>query len=228
MRVNLAFYMGMAAVFNPCGNALLPASLAWIGGTVGGTATVLHRIVRGALSGGLMAAGFTLVVAVLAVVLHGLGAALAPILRMVMLALSGGLIVGGVAVALGLFHFPINRWASLERLNVVTGSIWPLIIAGVMYGIAALSCTLPLFLAALIPVLGGGWTSVVRLIASFGGGTAVILVGFGLATLFVRDGLLRAIRTVGPSLNPALGLVIVGGGGYLLWYWVSGPGHFLA
>ena len=175
-----------------------------------------------------MAAGFTLVVAVLAVVLHGLGAALAPILRMVMLALSGGLIVGGVAVALGLFHLPINRWASLERLNVVTGSIWPLIIAGVMYGIAALSCTLPLFLAALIPALGGGWTSVVRLIASFGGGTAVILVGFGLATLFVRDGLLRAIRTVGPWLNPALGLVIVGAGGYLLWYWVSGPGHFLA
>jgi cytochrome c biogenesis protein CcdA len=97
-----------------------------------------------------------------------------------------------------------------------------------MYGIAALSCTLPLFLAALIPALGGGWTSVVRLIASFGGGTAVILVGFGLATLFVRDGLLRAIRTVGPWLNPALGLVIVGAGGYLLWYWVSGPGHFLA
>ena len=93
--MNLAFYMGMAAVFNPCGIALLPASFAWIGGTVGGTPTVLTRIVRSFQSGLLMAVGFTLVMALLAVVMHGLGAALSPILHAVILALSGVLILGG-------------------------------------------------------------------------------------------------------------------------------------
>ncbi|SMC05353.1 Cytochrome c biogenesis protein CcdA [Sulfobacillus thermosulfidooxidans DSM 9293] len=226
--MNLAFYMGIAAVFNPCGIALLPASFAWIGGTVGGTATVPTRVGRGIQSGILMAVGFTAVVAGLAVVVHGIGSALSPILHTVMLALSGLLIVGGSAVALGLFHFPVDRWTGMGRITPAGRSIWTLVVAGIVYGVAALSCTLPLFLAALAPAVAGGWPTVVQIVGSFGLGTAVVLVGVGLVTLFARDGLLRAIRAVGPWLNPALGLIIVGAGAYLGYYWLWGPGHFLA
>ncbi len=226
--MNLAFYMGMAAVFNPCGIALLPASFAWIGGTVGGTSTVLTRIARGLQSGLLMAVGFTLVMALLALVMHGLGAALAPILHAVMVVLSGVLILGGAAVAVGFFHFPIDRWTGIGRVTATTHTGWTLLVAGIVYGVAALSCTLPLFLAALAPALTGGWATVVGIVTTFGLGTAVVLMGVGLVTLFARDGLLRAIRTVGPWLNPALGLIIIGAGAYLGYYWLWGPGHFLA
>lgn len=226
--MNLAFYMGMAAVFNPCGIALLPASLAWIGGTVGGTPTVIARIGRGIQSGLLMALGFTLVMALLALVMHGVGAALSSFLPAVMLVLSGVLILGGTTVAFGLFHFPIDRWTGLGRIPATPRAGWTLIVAGIVYGVAALSCTLPLFLAALAPALAGGWAIVLRVVTSFGLGTAVVLMGVGLVTLFARDGLLHAIRTVGPWLNPVLGVIIVGAGAYLGYYWLFGPGHFLA
>jgi len=226
--MNLDFYMGMAAVFNPCGIALLPASLAWIGGTVGGTQTVLARTVRGIQSGILMAIGFTLVMALLALVMHGIGAALSPILHAVMLVLSGLLILGGAAVAFGLFHFPVDRWTGIGRMTPTAHTGWTLLVAGIVYGVAALSCTLPLFLAALVPALTGGWATVLWMVTSFGLGTAIVLMSIGLITLFARDGLLRAIRTVGPWLNPALGVIIVGAGAYLGYYWLWGPGHFLA
>lgn len=226
--MNLAFYMGIAAVFNPCGIALLPASFAWIGGTVGGTSTVLARVGRGIQAGIFMAIGFTLVMALLALVMHGLGAALSPILHAVMLGLSALLIAGGATVALGLFHFPIDRWTRVDRIAAASHTGWTLIVAGIVYGVAALSCTLPLFLAALAPALAGGWATVLRIVTSFGLGTAVVLVGVGLITLFARDGLLRVIRAVGPWLNPALGLIIVAAGTYLGYYWLIGPGHFLA
>lgn len=226
--MNLAFYMGVAAVFNPCGIALLPASLAWIGGTVAGTPTWLARAARGIQSGLLLAIGFTLVMAGLAMGMHALGAAVAPVLHAVMLVLSGGLVLGGAAVAFGLFHFPVDRWTGVGRLPLTRPTPWTLLVAGIVYGVAALSCTLPLFLAAVAPALAGGWATVLRLVTSFGLGTAVVMVSVGVGTLFARDGLLRAIRTVGPWLNPALGVIIVGAGTYLGYYWVFGPGHFLA
>lgn len=226
--MNLAFYMGIAAVFNPCGIAMLPASLAWIGGTVGGTPTVRARVARGIQSGLLMAVGFTVVMAVMALITHSLGAALSSVLHTVMLVLSGVLILGGITVAGGLFHFPIDRWAGIGRIPLSSRTGWTLFVAGMVYGVAALSCTLPVFLAALAPTLAGGWAAVVRVVSSFGLGTAVVLVGFGLVTIFARDGLLRAIGKVGPWLNLALGVIIVGAGGYLAYYWVWGPGHFLA
>ncbi|NMP21556.1 hypothetical protein [Sulfobacillus harzensis] len=182
----------------------------------------------GVQSGLLMAVGFTAVMAALAVVMHGIGQVLSPILHTVMLTLSGVLIVGGGAVALGLFHFPIDRWTGMGRVAPRGRSGWTLVIAGIVYGVAALSCTLPLFLAALAPAVAGGWGIVIDIVSSFGLGTAVVLVGVGLVTLFARDGLLRAIRAIGPWLNQALGIIIVGAGGYLGYYWLWGPGHFWA
>jgi cytochrome c biogenesis protein CcdA len=174
-----------------------------------------------------MAFGFTLVMALLALMMHGLGAVLSPILHAVMLGLSALLVVGGATVAVGVFHFPIDRWSRVNRITTTRHTGWTLVVAGIVYGVAALSCTLPLLAAALAPALAGGWAVVFRLVISFGFGTAVVLVGVGLVTLIARDGLLRIIRAVEPWLNPALGIIVVGAGVYLGYYWLIGPGRFL-
>lgn len=225
--MSLAFLMGMAAVFNPCGIALLPASLAWVGGSVVTAPHPMIRLGQGLSAGLLMAVGFTAVVAMLALLVHALGVVLTPVLYPVMVVLGGGLILGGVLVALGLFHFPLDRWVRLERMPRGRQG-WTLVVAGVVYGVAALSCTLPLFIAAFVPALTAGSGTFVGLLAAFGAGTAVILVGVSEVVLFARDATLRAIRRMGPWLNPLLGLVVAGAGGYLLYYWVWGAGHFLA
>ncbi|MHB1611630.1 MAG: cytochrome c biogenesis CcdA family protein [Sulfobacillus sp.] len=226
--ISLAFFMGMAAVFNPCGIALLPASLAWVSGTI---VTVPHPVIRlgqGLLAGFLMSLGFTAVVAMLGLVVHGLGVVLTPVLYPVMVGLGVALVVSGALVALGLFHFPLDRWIRLDRVPRRRRSEWTFVVAGAVYGVAALSCTLPLFVAAFVPALTVGNGTFIRLLAGFGTGTAVIFVGVSELTLFARDATLRAIRGIGSWLNPLLGLVVAGSGGYLVFYWVWGAGRFLA
>jgi cytochrome c biogenesis protein CcdA len=226
--MNLAFYMGMAAVFSPCGIALLPASFAWVGGVIGGTDTVWTRVGRGVQAGVLMGLGFTVVVAVLALVLHMLGSTLSSVMRLVMIVLGGFLVLGGGAVAVGMFHVPLDRWTGLARVKPSRWIGVTVIVTGMVYGVAALSCTLPLFVAALAPALLGGWLQVGQLVGGFGLGTVLVMVAIAWATLFARDAVVRGVRTIGPWLNPALGVIIIGAGGYLLYYWIWGPGHFLA
>ncbi len=225
--VSLAFLMGVAAVFNPCGIALLPATMAWVGGTVLVTPRWVVRSGQGAGTGLLMAVGFTAVVAVVALLIRALGLFVGPVLRPVMLGMAGALILGGGLVGIGLFHFPIDRWVRWDpRPRGHRG--WTLLVAGVIYGTAALSCTLPLFLAAFIPALSAGTLTFVQLVAAFGLGAALVLVGVSELTLFARDTTIHLIQRVGPWLNPVLGLMVAAAGSYLLYYWLLGPGRFLA
>jgi len=225
--LSLAFFMGIAGVFNPCGIALLPASLAWIGGTAHTTSHPWRRLGVGGAAGLAMAVGFTVVVAILGVAVHVAGAVLTPIFHPAMIVLGGALVLGGVLVALGLFHFPLDRWLPLERIP--RGRMgWSWVVAGMVYGIAALSCTLPLFVAAFVPALTAGTGAFLRLLLAFGAGIAVVMVSASEVLLLARDSALRAIRGIGPWLNPLLGLLVAGAGVYLLYYWIWGAGRYLA
>lgn len=185
------------------------------------------RSAQGAWAGLLMAVGFTAVVAVVALLVRVLGAIVGPLLRPAMLGMAGALILGGGLVGTGLFHFPLDRWVRLDpRPRGRQG--WTLLAAGVIYGTAALSCTLPLFLAAFIPALSAGTLTFAQLVLAFGLGTALVLVGVSELTLFARDTTMHMIQRAGPWLNPVLGLMIAAAGSYLLYYWLLGPGHFLA
>lgn len=175
-----------------------------------------------------MTLGFVLVVAVLGLVVQATGAVLGPILRPVMMAISVGLIGAGVLVALGLFHLPLDRWLGAQNPAAPSGGSWGTFVgAGALYGIAALSCTLPLFLAALLPAVAQGWTALGTFLVGFGGGTLTVLVVLSEATLFARDAVSHGLARVAAFINPVLGTVVFAAGGYLMYYWVWGPGRFL-
>jgi hypothetical protein len=138
-----AFAMGVAAVFNPCGVALLPASLAWVGGTAVEAGSAGARMVRGLVAGLLMALGFTAVVAVLAAALHGLGAVIGTILHPAMIVLAALIMVGGGLVAFGLLYVPVDRLVTWR--GTTTRSLhWTWLLAGVVYGVAELHAS-PLY-----------------------------------------------------------------------------------
>jgi cytochrome c-type biogenesis protein len=218
--------MGVAAVFNPCGVALLPASLAWMTGSVSLSGHISRRVGQGALAGLFLAVGFTAVVAVLAVALQGLGIVLAPVLRTAMLALGAALALAGIGVGLGVVHLPLDRWTGLNRAQGLGGT-WTLLLAGLVYGVAALSCTLPLFIAALTPAMGRGWMASVTVVGLFGTGAGLTFVGLSEATVFFRDGLQRGLVRLQRWLPTGLGAIVAGAGLYLVYYWAWGPGHLV-
>lgn len=227
--LTLPFLLGWAAVFNPCGVAMLPATLAWLVGTVvpdrpGGL------VVRGVRAGIGMTLGFTGVVAALAVLVHAVGAMLTPVMRPAMVVLGAVLVSGGGLVALGRFHFPLAGWLSVPPLHVPVRRSHThglMLLAGAAYGLGAVSCTLPLFVAALLPALTAGWGRAAAVVGAFGAGSGIVFVAVAEATVFARAALMQLLRRVGPWLNPVLGTVVAGSGGYLVYYWVWGPGHWL-
>lgn len=226
ISLSLAFFMGIAAVFSPCGVAMLPVTLTWVGGTVKTAPHFTKRLWNGLIAALFMAVGFTLVVALLALVVHALGILLTPIIYPVMVVFSSILILSGILVISGRFHFPLDRWVSLDRFPRKMNQ-WTFFVAGVVYGITALSCTLPIFLAAFIPALTGSSGAFLELLAAFGSGIAVIFIILSEVILLFRDAALRFFRQVGPWLNPTLGIVVTGSGMYLMYYWVLGAGRFL-
>ncbi len=222
--------IGMASVLNPCGVAMLPATLAWLAGTATPTSTWVGKAGKGALAGVAMAAGFTLVVLMLALLVHAAGVVFAGYLRIIMIVLGGALAVGGALVAFGLFHFPMARLLGTEQVSLAgrrSGGVGTMVLAGMLYGIAAMSCTLPLFIAVVFPTFTGGIGKTIATVGAFGVGAALLLVAASEGTLFARDVVVGVLRRAARFMNPVLGAVIAGAGIYLVYYWVVGPGRLV-
>lgn len=209
-----ALTAGMLAAFNPCGFALLPGYLGLFlsdpaGQSAGGT---VRRSLRVSAS---MTAGFVAVFTIIGVLISTLAwqiTAYTPYMT---------LIVGPLLVALGIY-LTTGRELKLRipRLRGKVGaSPVGMFMYGMTYATVSLSCTLPIFLVA---VVGATRT------ASFGAGLLTIIVyglGMGLvitaltfAVALARDGFVARSRNFVQYINRISGVLLVLAGGYLTWY----------
>lgn len=222
-----AMATGAVVLFNPCGIVLLPASLAWLAGFGPVKTSPVRRAAVGALSAAGMAAGFVLVVVLLATVLKVTGLVLGTIIKPVSIVLAVALMGSGLLVALGRFHLPMERWVSGPEL-VSSRLPWLRAIgAGLAYAVGALSCTLPLFIAVLLPALSVDWIRFAGLALSFGVGVFLVLLVLSEAALFGRDAITSWIGNAVPLLPKVFGTIIFVTGVGFLYYWVWGPGRWL-
>lgn len=225
------FSMGFVAPLNPCGIALLPLTLTSLAGVTSPSTLARGRFFRGVGAGLATAIGFTAVVLLLALMVGVAGAVIGGVLRWVMIGLAVMLLVSGLLVGLGRFHIPLGRLISPKAWTLPTGrpaAMRTMILAGALYGIAALSCTLPLFVAVLLPALGAGWPAMLEVVASFGLGNLTLFVVAAIGVVMVHDLALRVFRRAASFLAPMLGALTAGAGAYLLYYWLLGPGRLAA
>ncbi|NQU38122.1 MAG: cytochrome c biogenesis protein CcdA [Actinobacteria bacterium] len=209
-----ALTAGMLAAFNPCGFALLPGYLGLFlsdsaeqsaGGTV-------RRSLRVSAS---MTAGFIAVFTVIGLLISTLAWQITAYTPYVTL------IVGPLLVALGIY-LTTGRELKLRipRLRGKVGaSPVGMFMYGMTYATVSLSCTLPIFLVA---VVGATRT------ASFGAGLLTIIVyglGMGLvitaltfAVAMARDGFVSRSRSFVKYINRISGFLLILAGGYLTWY----------
>lgn len=208
----LALTAGMVAAFNPCGFALLPAYLALlIGRTEDGNPVGRALAATAAMTAGFVAVfgGFGLIVVPLAISLGGY-------LSWATVVVGLGLVGLGLWLATG--HELVLR---LPRITgtAPTGGLVSMVLYGIAYAIASLSCTVAPFLAVT--------TSTFRL-QSIGAGIAVFVayaLGMGLvvgvlavAVALARDGLVARLRGVLPYVNRVSGILLVIAGAYVAYY----------
>ncbi len=223
LPVGYAFGAGMIAAVNPCGFAMLPAYLALYLGA-GGQAdqrSGARRLAEAVVVGGTVSAGFVVLFAVAGAVISAGGRFLLPVMPWIGLAIGVGLVLLGLAMLAGrtfnsaLFEQLADRIGrSRER------SLRGFFLFGLAYGLASLSCTLPVFMIAAGSALVSGslGRGFVQLL-SYGLGMASVVIALTLAIALVKAGFVTLLRRAVPYVQTVAAMLLVVAGGSIVLYW---------
>lgn len=220
----LAFSAGMVTAFNPCGVALLPSYLAYL---------LSGRVEAGRLgwldglrSGILMTLGFVLLFGLAGLLIGVVGQVVFVVAPIISLLLAVGLLVLAVFVWRGHLGRGLALGQAASRLERIfrRGSTLSFFAYGVSYGLASLSCSLPVFLAVAAQGMAGGLAHGSEIFAYFAAGMGVVVTVLSMMATGARHVVQNVIRDVLPAVQKLSAVVMVAGSGYLFWYWVWGPG----
>lgn len=226
LPLGYAFGAGMVAAVNPCGFALLPAYLM----LYLGDASEAKRGPRGARFGralaisGSVTLGFVLLFGITGLLLSSVTSSLTRvfpwlglIVGVALVLLAGRLVVSNDIYS-GLGERLAARVTGLARGNNVGGYF----AYGIGYGLASLSCTLPIFLA-----LAGGSLTAGRLASSlseyvlYGLGMGAVITALTLVTALFKATAVRRIGQLSRYVGPASALLLFLAGGYTIYYWLT-------
>lgn len=211
-----SFTLGLAAAVNPCGFPMLPAYLALFSGARSGRAAA--RIAGALICGASMTIGFVVTFGSVGLLFQGGAALLAGVLPAVMIAVALAMISAGVFTVAG--RGPRLRLPSPRVRNGRT--VMAMALYGVAYAVGSLSCSLPLFLAA----VGGAFAG--QGVAGGFAGYLAYALGMGLfvtaaAVIVATAGsaVLGRVRSAARWLPVVSGTVLAGAGCYLAYYWAG-------
>jgi cytochrome c biogenesis protein CcdA len=213
-----AFALGMVALVNPCGFAMLPAYLGFFLGLDAEDERVgrVQALNRAQLVGLSLSLGFLTVFGALGLVFAGIYSSIAGWLPWVTVGIGIGLVGLGVAMVGGL-----QVAVSLPKLERGTGSrqVASMYLFGVSYAVASLSCTIGLFLgAAGVAAAGASFTSRLASFLSYGAGMGLLATVLTLAMALGRRRVVTRFRVLLPRLQVISGLVLVVVGAYVAYY----------
>jgi cytochrome c-type biogenesis protein len=210
-----AFGVGMVATVNPCGFAMLPAYLSFFLGLEGAEEDTRASVLQALAIGGVVTAGFLVVFGLLGILLDGALSSVQQYLPWVTI------VLGLVLVALGI---ALLRGRSFSvRLPTVTGTsdrqLTSVFLFGVSYALVSLSCTIPLFIAAVAPSFThANFAWGVAAFLAYGLGMGVVLIALTVALALARHSLVRNLRQVLPYVYKISGVLLLVAGAYVAYY----------
>ena len=224
--LGFAFGAGVAAAFNPCGFAMLPAYMGlYLGvGANEERASFVSQLGRALLVGISVTAGFVLLFAVAGSII-GLGArsvvgSILPWLGLgigILLVLAGAWLLRG-----GELYTALAQQAATRLGNPGSSNVRGYFLFGLSYGVASLSCTLPIFLA----VIGSSFAAS-DILTSFSQfvlyalGMGVVILALTLSMALFKGAMLGGMRKVMPYVHPIGTWLMIIAGTYIVFYWLT-------
>ncbi len=224
LPVSFAFGAGIVAAVNPCGFAMLPAYLSlYLGNQEAGfeKRSALRRAFRAVLIGGVVSLGFVLLFGMAGVIVAAGGSAILGAMPW------AGTVIGGVLILMGLWMLGGRTLYTgvFERFAQRIGdpkamSVRGFFLFGLAYGLASLSCTLPVFLAVMGSSLtAGSFVSAAGQFVSYGLGMTSVLLALTLALALFKEGVISRLRKVTPYVHLISAALLVLAGAYIVFYW---------
>ena len=224
--LGFAFGAGVAAAFNPCGFAMLPAYMGLYLGTGDDEekASFPRQLGKAVLVGVTVTAGFILLFAVAGAVI-GLGArsvlrSILPWLGLgigVVLTLAGAWLLSG-----GKLYTALAQQAADRLGNPASSNVRGYFLFGLSYGTASLSCTLPIFLSVVgtsFAAMGLATSFAQFVLYALGMGTVILALTLSMA-LF-RGAMVTGVRRVMPYVQPVGTWLMIIAGTYIVFYWLT-------
>ena len=224
--LGFAFAAGMAATVNPCGFAMLPAYIGlYMGSGEQGeeNAGTFRRLARALKVGGVVSAGFVLLFGVAGIAIAAGARVVVDAIPWVglsigvLLAFVGMYLVGGGKLYTGIAAQAAARIGDPGKTNVRGYFLF-----GLSYGIASLSCTLPIFLAVVgtsiavsdIPTAAGQF-----LLYALGMGLVIMFLTLGMAVF--KTAVVGILRRALPYMQPVSAGLMILAGSYIVFYWLT-------
>ena len=223
--LGFAFGAGLAAAFNPCGFAMLPAYMGlYLGVGDEDSPSFIAHIGKALLIGGSVTVGFILLFAAAGAVI-GLGArsvvgSVLPWIGLgvgILLTIAGAWLLGGGKLYTALAQQMAEKFGNPGQANIRGYFIF-----GLAYGLASLSCTLPIFLAVVGSSFAAAsiWTAFAQFILyAVGMGTVIITLTLGMA-LF-KGAMVGGMRKVMPYMQSVGTWLMLIAGTYIVFYWLT-------
>ena len=224
--LGFAFGAGVAAAFNPCGFAMLPAYMGlYLGaGDEQERVSVVRQLAKALLVGVSVTAGFILLFALAGAVI-GLGArsvvrSILPWLGLgigVTLVLAGAWLLSG-----GKLYTALAQQAADKFGNPASANVKGYFLFGLSYGTASLSCTLPIFLS----VIGVSFAAeeLAHKFAQFvlyALGMGAVILALTVSMAVFRGAMVTGMRRIMPYVQPVGTWLMIAAGTYIVFYWLT-------
>ena len=215
----LAFGAGLVATINPCGFAMLPAYLSYFMGLRSDDTSRVGALRSALLVGSVVSLGFLVVFGIAGIVITAGFRAFTEWIPWVALGVGVLVTVLGLAMAGG--YEPRIGLPKSSRGR--TGEGWlPVFGFGVSYGVASLSCTLPVFLVAVAGQLtqrslGGG----VAVFVAYTAGMSFMLLMVTIVLALGKRSIINRVRASARYINRISGAILVAAGAFIIWFWTT-------
>lgn len=218
--VKLALLSGLLTFLTPCGFAMLPAYVSYHLGRDRQPQPLSQRkrFFTGIVLGFWAGLGIITIFAFMGIIIIALGNAIKSFIPLV--TIFGALFITAVGVLMlakknfSLYlPFKLGKAAKPEQ-NFYT--------FGIIYGLAVMSCSLPIFLAVTLGALStGGIQGGLFIFSLYAGAAAFSMIVFSLLLSVVRESILRWMSTIFPYFQKATAIIIIGAGIYLIYYQIT-------
>jgi cytochrome c-type biogenesis protein len=224
---------GVASFFSPCALPMLPAYLSFYlsteseaaapdgGAAVGSQSGSLRgaSLQRGVLFGSLASLGLLSVFALTALLASVLGEVLTQMIPILIPVTGVVLIVLG-----GLMLADRASWLShsVSLPDWQDPSPTQFYLFGVLFAAAALGCTAPVFFGITLTALStGGLVGAMTVVAGYAGGMIGLFVLMTVLVALAKDETARRINQLIPYIERASAVLLIGAGGYMLYYYAQ-------
>ncbi len=218
-----AFAAGMASAVNPCGFAMLPAYLGLYLGSGDDMSNPFRQLPRAALVGGVVTTGFVLLFGVAGTLIGMSASFVVQVLPWfglaigALLTVAGAWLVGGGKLYTGVAARAASRIGEPGEVGVRGYFLF-----GISYGIASLSCTLPIFLAVLgVSAADIGFLNILANFCLFALGMGLVIMVLTLGIALFKGAMVGVLRRALPYIQPIGAWLMVLAGTYIIFYWLT-------